>query len=76
MVIANFHGSETLRGVRVRIPADAHRFLGRDDEEKWKFSDRLEGVWEGEAEKELLDTPGVMMPDLPPSSALLLEIGS
>ena len=29
LVVANFHGSETLRGVRVSIPDDARIFMGR-----------------------------------------------
>ncbi len=75
LVVANFHGSETLRKVRVRIPSDARMFLGRTHVEQWKFSDRLDSAWEGSTAQATLETEGFALPDLPPCSALFLEIG-
>jgi glycosidase len=75
LVIANFHGTETLRDVRIRIPRDAHRFLGRDDQKTWIFSEQLEKKWEGQIDGKLLDSQGLLIPDMPPTSALFLGIG-
>jgi len=74
LVVANFHGTETLRGVKVRIPRDARAMLGREDSATWRFADRLETGWTGAADGNLLEGDGVPLPDLPPCSALLLEI--
>lgn len=75
LVIANFHGAQTLRGVTVRIPHDARMFLGRLGDESWTFTDRLDSDWSGSSSQGLLETVGVPLPDLPPCSAMLLEIG-
>ena len=69
LVVANFHGSQTLRGVNVDIPEDAWKFLGRAGECPWKFTDRLDGGWSG-----LSGNGGLTIPCLPPCGALLLEI--
>ena len=74
LVVANFHGSETLRKVTVRIPNDARMFLGRTHVEQWKFTDRLDSAWQGSSAQAALELEGVTLPDLPPCSALLLEI--
>ena len=75
LVVANFHGTETLSGVKIRIPQDARAFLGRSEMETWHFSDELASEWSGSASRESLDTQGFALPDLPPCSALLLKIG-
>jgi hypothetical protein len=69
LVVANFHGSETLRGVRVHIPEHAWKFMGRSAKTPWTFADRLDGNWTGKSSKE-----GIKLPDLTPCSALILEI--
>ena len=69
LVVANFHGSETLRGVKVSIPDHAWKFIGRSAERRWKFSDRLDSTWTGES-----DPGGVKLPDLVPCSAMILTI--
>ncbi len=69
MVIANFHGTETLRGVRVEIPEDAWQFLGRKAGGNYQFTDRLATSWSGE-----FTEGGLRLPDLPPCSAMVLEI--
>ncbi len=69
LVVANFHGTETLRGVNVSIPEHAWKFLGRSAKAPWTFTDRLDSTWSGKSTKD-----GIKLPDLPPCSALLLEI--
>jgi glycosidase len=69
LIVANFHGSETLRGVRVSLPGNAWEFLGRTDKTGWTFTDRLESGWSGRS-----DAEGLSLPDLPPCGAMILEI--
>lgn len=76
LVVANFHGTETLKGVKIRIPKDAQMFLGRGGDETWSFTDRLDSQWHGTAARVSLEDEGVALPDLKPCSAMLLEIGS
>jgi hypothetical protein len=75
LVVANFHGSETLRGVKIRIPNDARMFLGLTVYASWRFTDRLDSGWSASAARDLLEHEGVALPDLAPCSAMLLEIG-
>jgi len=75
MVVANFNGKETLRGVKVRIPDDAQRFVGRGNGRTWTFTDRLDSGWSASIPPNLLKNEGIALPDLPACSALLLEIG-
>ena len=75
LVVANFHGSATLRQVRVRIPPDAIKLLGRAAGRPWEFSDRLDSGWTGTVEVSGLASDGVALPDLGPCTALMLEIG-
>jgi glycosidase len=75
LVVANFHGTETLCGVKVRIPNDARMFLGRSGDAVSSFADRLDSEWRGTATGEVLEHEGIALPEIPPCSALLLEIG-
>jgi hypothetical protein len=75
LVVANFHPSETLCGVKISIPQDAVMFLGHSGDEIWSFTDRLDSNWSGSIARCLLETEGVALPELAPCSALLLEIG-
>ena len=70
MVVANFHGSESMRGVKIRVPRDAREFLGWRNEAAWTFSDRLDSAWRGTFSSQ----EDIALPELPPCSALLLEI--
>ena len=54
----------------------AQMFLGHSADETWTFSDRLDSDWKGSARRELLESEGASLPELPPCSALLLEISS
>lgn len=72
LVVANFHPGETLRRVAIRIPEDARKFADRLADGVWHFTDRLnEPAWHGAAD---IATNGLALPNLPPCSALLLEI--
>lgn len=74
LVVANFHGSDTLRQVRVRIPPDAIDRLCRDPGPAWVFSDRLDSDWTGRVAGAELGTEGLALPDLGPCSAMMMEI--
>jgi glycosidase len=74
LVVANFHPGYHLSGVRVRIPEDAQMFLGRSSDEVLTFTDRLATTWSCGIERVQLADPGLVLPDLPPCSALMLEI--
>ena len=74
LVVANFHGDQTIRGASVRIPRDAHEFIGRADKARWRFSDRLECAWCALIISGELESTGLMLPDLPPCTSLLLEV--
>ncbi|MEI6177654.1 MAG: alpha-amylase family glycosyl hydrolase [Verrucomicrobiota bacterium] len=74
LVVANFHGCETLRGVKIRIPKDARMFLGRTGDARWLFRDRLDSDWSGSVAQADLEETGLALPDLAPCSAMLLEI--
>lgn len=76
LVVANFHPTETLRGVRIRIPDDAQSLLSRESVDPWRFADQLGSGWSGTSSRAALAGEGAAMPDLPPCSALLLEIGN
>ncbi|MCF7734204.1 MAG: hypothetical protein K9N23_21150 [Akkermansiaceae bacterium] len=75
LVVVNFHPSETLCGVRVRIPENAVRDLGQAVGGVWSFTDRLSNPpWHGEVEAAQVGDHGLALPDLPPCEAMLLEI--
>ena len=74
LVVANFHGTETLRQVRVRIPQDAFQMLGRAAGAPWEFADRLDSDWTGTLDGAGLTNAGLGLPDLPPCTAMMLEI--
>jgi glycosidase len=69
LVVANFRGTETLRGVKVDIPQNAWEFMKRTGQGSWKFADRLDSTWSGSS-----DAEGISLPDLGPCSAMVLEI--
>lgn len=75
LVIANFHGSETFRGVRVRIPEHSWEFTDRAERKEWTFRDRLDGEWSATAPIESLAHDGLALPDLPACGVMMLEIG-
>ncbi len=74
LVVANFHGTETLRGVKIHIPNDAQMFLGLSNVDAWKLADRLDSSWSSTIVRQQLENEGIALPDLPPCSAMLIEI--
>jgi glycosidase len=74
LVVANFHGSATLRQVRVRIPQHALALLGRAAGGACGFADRLDSAWTGPGAGCDLANDGLALPDLAPCSALMLEL--
>ncbi len=76
LVISNFHGSESLRGVKVRIPSDARMFLGHSATRELEFHDRLDSAWSGRSSSDELESSGLALPDLGPCSAMLVEIAA
>ena len=76
LVVANFHPTESLDGVKIRIPKDAQMFLGHSNDATWTLTDRLDSDWNSKVQRAVLEDEGAGLPSLPPCSALLLEIGS
>ncbi len=69
LVVANFHPTETLCGVRMEIPDHAWNYMDRAGTSIWRFSDRLDSDWT------CLSGPGgIFLPDFAPCSAMILEI--
>ncbi|HEY8961294.1 MAG TPA: hypothetical protein VIM57_03750, partial [Luteolibacter sp.] len=73
LIVANFHGQRTLSGVRIIIPPEAERWLAREGLREWHFYDRL-GEWSTAQAAEAIQHPGLALPDLPPCSAMAIEI--
>lgn len=71
LVMANFHPQQKLSNLRVVIPDDAQQWLGMGS--RVVFTDRLETEWSGRCDRDEL-ARGAAMPDLPPLSAVMLEI--
>ncbi len=76
LIVANFHPSQSLHGVKIRIPKDPQMFLGRSGTDLWSFTDRLDSSWSATIARVLLENDGLALPDLPPCSAMLLEISA
>lgn len=74
LVVANFHGSETLKGVRLKIPDDARKWLLRGSLEDWVFESRFGSDWTGLFKADELSAEGLLLPDLPPCGAWLIGI--
>jgi hypothetical protein len=75
LVVANFHGTETLRRVTIRIPQDAQRLLGEPRDGQWSLADRLGSDWTASVSPARLNDGGIALPDLAPCSAMIVEIG-
>lgn len=71
LIVANFHGSETLQNVRISIPRNAWEFMTRTDQNEFLFTDLLGSGWSGRSNGESLT-----LPDLTPCSVMILEITS
>jgi hypothetical protein len=73
LVVVNLHGEATLCGVMVKIPQATLQAMGKT-EATLRFEDRLAGEWRAVVEAMSLCEEGLALPDLPPCSALYLEI--
>ena len=73
LVVVNLHGTETMRGVTVLIPNHALQWLANENE-TIRFHDRLATHWMATASRNDLPQTGLALPDLPPCSALYLEL--
>ncbi len=74
LVVANFHGSESLKGVRLKIPDDARKWLMRESQDDWVFDSRFHSDWTGLIKAPELSSEGLLLPELAPCSAWLIEI--
>jgi glycosidase len=74
LVVANFHGSIAMNGVRIRIPQDAQMFLGLSSYATWVFQDRLGTDWSGVASRKDLSEIGLQIPHIDSCAAMLLQI--
>ena len=74
LVLANFHGAATLRKLHVYIPQEAREMLGHA-RGPWHFAERLASAWVGTVDEASLDCDGLALPDMPPCTAWMLEIG-
>jgi len=76
LVVANFHGTETLANVSVLLPAHAIDWFGRGGESSLRFEERLAGPWSHVVATGDLSGQGLPLGDLPPCSVRVIEIGA
>ena len=74
LVVANLHPDLTLESVTIQIPDHAQGYLGRSEQDVWKFSDRLVTDWSTTAARVSLADAGLGLPALAPLSAMVIEI--
>lgn len=74
LVVANFHPACRLTDVGILIPEDAQMFLGCSLLPTIWFVDRLAGSWESRVERAKLGGGGLVIPEIPPCSAMMLEL--
>ena len=74
LVVANFHGTKALENVRVIIPENAIEFMNLKQDQSLVFKDRLDSQWTAGVTVKDLTKSGLLLPDLAPCSAMILEI--
>jgi len=74
MVIVNFHPTQEMTSLKVRIPEGAWDFMGRMDDEMWAFHDRLEGSWQTSIARDDVGMEGVDVGELEALGVAVLEI--
>jgi len=74
LVVANFHGEESLKNVKVQIPENAQEFLGRTGDEEWKITSRFGGEWSSTVKLADLAGDGILLPEIPACGTMFLEI--
>jgi len=75
LVAANLHGTETLRSVHVLVPEADLQAIGHSSG-SLRLRDRLATAWSITTEAADLPKSGLPLPDLPPCSAVFVEIGA
>jgi glycosidase len=73
MVVANFHGSAGMEGIRVQVPEDALHWLGNAG--RWVLEEVTGWQWQTTQECSTLPGEGLALPVLPPCSVMILRIG-
>jgi glycosidase len=71
LIVANFHGTETLHEVKIHIPPHAWDFIGCDVDQPCRFTDKLDSDWSGQS---LLGD--LILPSLTPCGAWILQISA
>lgn len=74
LVVVNLHPTATLSGVRVLIPKDARMFVGHSCGMLWRLTEQLASSWSVTIQPDILECDGLELPDIEPSSAMMLEI--
>jgi len=74
LVVANFHATEAMRDVRVRIPKEIANSIGLGDKPRWKMRQRLDDGWDAAVESAGMAGEGIALPEIPPLAAWLIEI--
>lgn len=74
LVVANFNGSISLKGVHIWIPDDARKWLMREGLEDWVFDSRFGEDWTGLIKASELPHRGIGLPDIAPCGVWMIEI--
>jgi hypothetical protein len=72
LVVVNFHPQKAMEQVRIRIPHDAMESW--PEGEQLQLHERLDGLWQGTAQRRDLTDYGISLPVLAPLSAQFVEI--
>ncbi len=75
LVVANFHGAETLRGVKIRIPHDAQCSSAAPATKPGRSPTASTPTGPAARPASVLENEGLALPELAPCTAMLLEIG-
>ncbi len=76
LVVANFHGTRTIEGAKIRLPGNALEWLGRKDATSLGFKDRLASGWSAQCPASAVPEEGVALPALGPLNAMVVEIST
>lgn len=74
LVLANFHGSASIEGARVRLPEHGLHWLDVADQSTLRFTEELAEPWSAECEVASLPGDGLSLPVLPPLSARMIRV--
>ena len=74
LVVANFHGSETLANVRIQVPEHALEWLGKSERDMLTCTERLADEWTALVSTAELPEQGIALPPIPPLDARVIEL--